>query len=601
MNILDYFTGFFLQKGRPGHIKEILLRETQAVRVSQSHKALYLVAVTGPVYIWALWNDAPRVNLVLWIGVIAATSCLRTLLSGRIEHGLSEASVDVLYRNEFWLFVSSVLNTIVVGSGFWLVCLPGTDRAVLAVTLLSCIYAIGTTINSSIQFSTFPVYLLANLGQGIAFFLLSSQSAEPEISMALLSIMILLIQFGKRNAQVFSESITSREEIRQQNEKLAQDKVIIEQALSAATEANEDKSRFLAAASHDLRQPLHAITLFLASLRSSVSTDKSYMILDRIEDAVHTLSSQFNSLLDLSKFDAGVVEANYSDFDLANLLQSIYENVLPDAKQKGLELRLETSHINIHSDILLLDRLLRNIVLNAIRYTNEGRVVVSTRKLPGMVTVSVLDTGPGIPKIVHRKIFDDFYQHNNPARSKDQGSGLGLAIVKRISVLLKLEVSLESTEDSGTVFSVNIPLAEEASEIIEPVHRHGMSDASMKSLDGVRILAVDDNPDILEALGQLLSDWGCAVSKAQSPEAALQIMNEGDIDFALIDDMLGEHETGLDLAINLANNIPKSRILVITGNVLPNRLSTIREHGFSVFLKPLDPQILFEELSSGRR
>jgi CheY-like chemotaxis protein len=240
-------------------------------------------------------------------------------------------------------------------------------------------------------------------------------------------------------------------------------------------------------------------------------------------------------------------------------------------------------------------------VLNAIRYTNEGRVVVSTRKSPGMVTVSVLDTGPGIPKIVHRKIFDDFYQHNNPARTKDQGSGLGLAIVKRISVLLKLEVSLESSEDSGTVFTVNIPLAEEASEIIEPAHRHSMSDASMKSLDGAGILAVDDNPDILDALGQLLSDWGCIVSKAQSSEAALQIMSEGNIDFALIDDMLGEHETGLDLAIDLANNIPKSRILLITGNVLPNRLSTIREHGFSVFLKPLDPRILFEELSSGRR
>ena len=228
----DHVAGFsrYSQELDPQVLSRTL--ESQRVRVHQSHRALALVAVAGSVYIYGLWDDVRPQWLVTWIALVVLLAVVRVGVCRRVERSLVNATVPILFLNERNLFVSSLLSAATVGSGYWWVGLQGTDQAVFAVTLMTLIYAIGTTINSSIHYAGFPLMLVANVGQGIVFLLLFRSPADLEVAVAMIAILILLVQFGKRNAEVFGESIRIRDENREQNAKLESDKLIIEKALN---------------------------------------------------------------------------------------------------------------------------------------------------------------------------------------------------------------------------------------------------------------------------------------------------------------------------------------------------------------------------------
>lgn len=342
----------------------------------------------------------------------------------------------MLYRNEKLLFISSLISAIVVESGYWWIGISNGDRVVFAITLLILIYAIGTIVNSSIHFRGFPLLLVALIGQGILFLSFFRTPADPKASVAMLAIMILLVQYGKRNAAVFKESIRIRDDSRAQNVKLEKDKLIIEKALNVARKANEEKNRFMAAASHDLRQPLHAMTLFLGSLRHMAGDERTRELIDKIDETSNLLHEQFNSLLDFSKFDAGVVTADKVEFRLDTLLKNIVDSVSPEAHQKKLTIQLYSPAVTIRSDMLLLERMICNLIGNAVRHTEKkSSVNVQVRRQRGGLVILIVDTGIGIATADQQKIFYDYYQISNKARSKGKGSGLGLAIVKRIAAL----------------------------------------------------------------------------------------------------------------------------------------------------------------------
>src|SRR5690554_1216740 len=296
--------------------------------------------------------------------------------------------------------------------------------------------------------------LVVNIGQGIVFLLLFRSPPDVEVGVAMIAILVLLMQFGKRNAEVFRESIQIRDENREQNMKLENDKLIIEKALNVARKANEEKNRFMAAASHDLRQPLHAMTLFLGSLRHMAPEGQMRELIDKIDETSMILHEQFNSLLDLSKFDAGVVTADQADFRLDLLLKNIADAATQEAQQKQIALHLYAAPVTVRSDMLLMERMLRNLVMNAVRYTEQGSVSIQVRELAHGLVISVIDTGVGIVEEEQARIFSDYYQVSNKVRSKNKGSGLGLAIVKRIAALLNMTVSLKSTPDAGSTFSI---------------------------------------------------------------------------------------------------------------------------------------------------
>jgi len=575
-----------------------LVRETQEVKIHQSQNVLPLLFVQCFVYIFFLWNEAPRSNLVIWVLLVTLAGLHRTYICKKIEKKLKTARSKELYSNELWLFFSSINNTLIAGSGFWWIGIYGSDRAVFAITLLCCIYAIGTTINSSTKFNNFPILIIANLGQGILFLSAMAQHPDPIASVGLIVISIFLIQFGKRNSEIFTESIRIRDEIRQQNIKLEKDKNIIKQALATAKEANEDKTRFLAAASHDLRQPLHAMTLFLACLRQTVSNSNSIEIIDKIEETSNTLRDQFNSLLDLSKFDAGVVETNITNIHFDTFLYNIIDGVREEAKTKHLELIIETIPVSINTDTLLLERLIRNLILNAIRYTDQGRILISTKIVSNGVHLIISDTGRGISKEDQEKIFDDFYQINNPSRSRDKGSGLGLAIVKRISNILNLNIKLNSKVGEGSTFDVFFPKKNESIQHTENMQIVDEAIDNECSIENLNIMVVDDDPNIKEALSRLIETWKCTPFLASSLQDASNLIDNNEkIDFAIIDDMLGINETGLQLADFLSTKI-RYKPIIVTGNVLPERLLAIENQGYKVFQKPVDVRKLRQEIAS---
>lgn len=597
MTQLDRIAGFsrYEQELEPQLLSTTL--ESQRVRVYQSHKALWLVSACSLVYVAGLWSEAPTVRLLVWFALIVLLALARVWICRYVERSIASATVPILYRNEMLLFFSSLFSTVVVGSGYWWIGLDSGDRVVFAVTLLSLIYAIGTTINSSIHYRGFPLMLVFNLGQGVVFLSFFRSPADLEVSAAMLAIMILLAQFGKRNAAVFQESIRIRDENREHNVKLEKDKLIIEKALNVARKANEEKNRFMAAASHDLRQPLHAMTLFLGSLRHMAGDERTRELIDKIDETSSLLHEQFNSLLDLSKFDAGVVTAEEAEFRLDVLLKNIVDSVGPEAQQKKLAMHLYSPAITVRSDMLLLERMLRNLIVNAVRYTDNGSVSVQARRQRSGLVISIIDTGIGIAPEDQQKIFRDYYQISNKARNKGKGSGLGLAIVKRIAALLDMKISLKSAPGSGSTFSVFVP-----ARALLDVSDVGISEQSgleenLAALEGVHILVVDDDPVNLDAMTGLLRTWGCHAVGASSPEQVERLLtHDNSFDLALMDDMLHDEVSGFDIARDLAKSMSPRRIIMVTGNVSAPRLREIREAGFELLIKPIDYYVLRQAL-----
>lgn len=594
MQLFDLIAGY--SKNDPklvGHVFNEIL-ESQRVRVSQSRNALPLVSGAGLIYIIGLWDEVNRAHLIAWIGLNIALAFVRTFICFRVEKSLDGITTDKLYRNDLLLFISALCSTTALGTGFWWVCLDGSERVILAVTILSCIYAVGTTVNSAIHSRGMEILLISNLGQGIVFFGFVRSPVDFEVAVALMALIYLLVQFCKRISTLFGDSIRIRDENLLKNQKLQEQKAMIEQSLKAAQVANDDKNRFLAAASHDLRQPLHAMTLFLGSLRRLVTGQRAMELVEKIDETTHVLHRQFNSLLDLSKFDAGVVDTNISIFRLDTLLQKIVDGVAPEAVSKGIGVKFSVAPIRVATDVLLLERLLTNLVVNAVNFTEAGFVEIQVEETDNHVVVNVRDTGRGISQEDQGKIFRDYYQVHNKARSKGKGTGLGLAIVKRIAALLEIEVAVTSRLGQGSTFSVSIPgirrdlePATVAAEAVTARNAQFNGERQLH-LNGARVLIVDDDTLILEALSGVIADWGGISFRAVNLSEVKELLQSaGSFDMAILDDMLADEITGLDIAEFLSSSLSADRVLITTGNTDEIRLRQLRDSGYQVLTKPI--------------
>jgi len=228
----------------------------------------------------------------------------------------------------------------------------------------------------------------------------------------------------------------------------------VEQRTRQLEVANEAKSRFLAAASHDLRQPLHALGLFVAQLHGRMRTEERKRVIDRIETALAAMKELFNALLDISKLDAGATTKNVTDFPVAKLLSGAETTFAEAAREKGLSFRVVESRTWVRSDFILLEQIVFNLISNAVRYTHRGGLVVGCRRRKNRLRIEVWDTGPGIPADQHEKIFGEFYRLGEPDRDRRTGLGLGLAIVDRLGRLLDHPVQIRSIPAKGSVFAV---------------------------------------------------------------------------------------------------------------------------------------------------
>ena len=353
--------------------------------------------------------------------------------------------------------------------------------------------------------------------------------------------------------------------------------------------ANLAKSRFLAAASHDLRQPLHALNLFLDQLRDTRSQAERKELLARIDTAVTSMNDLFDALLDISRLDAGVLAPSISDFPVGRLLKRIEATFLAAARDKHLRLCIVPSVVWVRSDFILLERILLNLVSNALRYTERGGIVVGCRRRNGRLRIDVCDSGIGIPENQRRNIFGEFYQLDGGGQDRAGGLGLGLAIVDRLCGLLDHPVELSSQLGRGSRFSVLVPSAPAGADAARAAETpRSLPVAEPRKL----IIVIDDNEAVRESTRGLLQRWGCRVTTADSENAALARLAElgSPPDLIICDYRLAHGKTGFEL-INRLRLVHDAQIpaFLISGDTSPERLREAHDRGYHLLHKPVRP------------
>ena len=346
------------------------------------------------------------------------------------------------------------------------------------------------------------------------------------------------------------------------------------------------RSLFLAAASHDLRQPLYAISLLSDALAAEPLPAQAAVMLGRQRQAIAVLRTLFDNLLDLSRFESGAIRSSPRDVALRDILQPICAEYEMLARSRHLEWHAELPDVRVHTDPELLRRLATNLLSNAVRYTPKGSVSLRAQVQEGRVVFTVADTGVGIAPEDRERIFEEFVQLANPARDRAQGVGLGLAIVKRIVELLEAGMTMESTVGEGTRISFHVPLAIEAQKCAASHEAQLLEPASF---EGRRVWAVEDDPLVRDGLAAQFAAWGIAYAFALDRTGLERLRErEGDWpDAILLDDMLGAGEQGLEIAVWLSERVAADRIVLVTGNVNAERTLRLEQSRFVVLRKPL--------------
>ena len=358
-----------------------------------------------------------------------------------------------------------------------------------------------------------------------------------------------------------------------------------------AEHANTAKSKFLAAASHDLRQPIHAQGLFLEVLSRTEQTPYQQELLASARAASEASSELLNALLDFSRIEAGVVKPQLQPFRLQPLLNKIETELAPQADAKNIVYRSRETNLVVNTDPMLLELILRNLVSNAIRYTEHGGVLVACRQHGTQVVLEVWDTGIGIAPQHQKEVFREFHQLGNPERDRRKGLGLGLAIAEGLARTLNHGLSLVSIPDSGSVFRITLPVDNSI-----PVTQASMTQSKTRLLNA-RLLVVDDDEIVREGMLHLLRDWGCECDAAESIEEALALARLNRPDVVISDYRLREQRTGVEAIAALREILGESLpALLITGDTAPERLREAQASGIPLLHKPVSPGKLYRWL-----
>jgi signal transduction histidine kinase len=356
----------------------------------------------------------------------------------------------------------------------------------------------------------------------------------------------------------------------------------------AAEKANKEKSRFLAAASHDLRQPLYAMELFLGGLAQDYDDSRKEYLLSRLRSALDSMQRMFSSLLDMSRFDAGIIKPVKKNFSADSLLTMLKLKFEDEALKKGLQMSVRMNGHWVFSDPILIQRVLENFMANAIKFTDEGWILATCRRRGRALRFEVWDTGKGMEEAEIEGIFDAFHQLENPERDRRKGVGLGLSIVDQIANLLEAPVRVRSHEGRGSVFSIEVPPGEVEQEA--PAASAASTAVDPQVFVDLAVWVIDDDPDILEGLQLQLESWGCISRTFETPEQVLALLErDADAPELLISDLrLRNHRSGVEVIEMVADHygrfIPS---VIITGDTGPVELRQLSRTGISLLHKPV--------------
>jgi len=399
---------------------------------------------------------------------------------------------------------------------------------------------------------------------------------------------------------LFQTAISLENRVRMRTEELHATLRHLEQSnidLSAAKEnaeqANLSKTRFLAAASHDVLQPLNAAHLSVSALAEVQTSEEGRKLILQVERSLQTMEDLLRTLLDISRLDAGVVQPEVVDVSLETLFSSLRSDFQPVAEIKGLGLRFRPVNIAVRSDRTLLRRILQNILSNALRYTRTGGVLVGTRQRGGIIRIDVADTGCGIPDEQREAVFEEFSRGKAPpgAELAGGGLGLGLAIVRRMAGALGHPVTFSSRVGRGTIFHVDVPLAFNA--VVEPPPTPSEAErAPGYGLFGTKVLLVENDIDVLNAMASLLERWRCDVRTATSTGETLETLGDTDWvpDIIIADQHLDNGDLGILTVAEARNYLGRDvPALIVTADPSQAVIAAARAAGIELMRKPLKP------------
>lgn len=429
----------------------------------------------------------------------------------------------------------------------------------------------------------FAAARLRTMGDGFELFAKRSSGEEFPVEVSLSPIQIgegLLVASAIRD-------VTVRKQAEQQ----------LKDAQAEAETANQTKSRFLAAANHDLRQPLQSVGLYLSAMRRMLGESHSAMnVADKIRGSLDVMEELLDALLDISKFDAGAVEANPKDVSLQHLFEQLLTDNEPQAEEKGLVLVIKPTALTVWSDPGLLLRILENFLTNAIRYTSYGEIVVSAESLGGQVRIDVVDTGIGIPETAKDNIFDEYFQLDNPVRQRNKGLGLGLSIVKHIALLLDHELEVESKVGEGSRFSVWLPMVKAGSE---SPSQETLEVNTSTTLNAAKILLIEDDVAVLDSMKLLLELAGLRVYHATDAAAAMVQIEDGLRPQLLLTDYHLPDGDGKNvihrIRLALREDLPA---LLMTGDTTAQTYSEGGDSVVNVLHKPVDGDELLAHIAA---
>lgn len=423
------------------------------------------------------------------------------------------------------------------------------------------------------------------------------QIGDPSLKIlsvaALLYVLTLLVQ-ARNSARAAQAAISMRYENMDLIRRLQAESERTQDALKKEEIANAAKSRFLAAASHDLRQPIHAQGLFLEVLDGTELTGTQRELVANIRSAANNCADMLHTLLDYSRIEAGVVEPAVKPFLLQPLLNKIEQELAPQAAARGIVYRSRESRAIALGDSALTEFILRNLVSNAIRYTEQGGILVASRIRGNKTLLEVWDTGIGIPEEQREHIFQEFHQLGNPERDHRKGLGLGLAIAQGLTRLQGYSLRLHSVENRGSVFRIEMP----TSSLGIDTHEVQKPQINIDHLlAGKSILFIDDDQRVRSSMEQLLKSWNCMCFSVESVEEAETVAKEQNLDVVISDYRLREQRNGTE-AIHAVRRVTGKEIaaLLITGDTAPARLREARATGIPLLHKPVSASALREQL-----
>jgi signal transduction histidine kinase/ActR/RegA family two-component response regulator len=547
----------------------------------------------------ALRETVSMERLGWWLFAVYAVAGVRYLLWLRFNRSVLTVTTTTMWRRI--AICGSGITGLLWGTGGIVLYAAHSPASQFLLLITQFGMGAGAAYASAPAFAAVLAYLLPSVLLSSVPFFLEGDSVHVTLGAMLFVFVGAATHFTYGISRTIARAIGLRFENIELIHELRNQTQAAEQAREAAEEANIAKSRFLAAAGHDLRQPLHALGFFVDALQEHSLPADGRAVVTNIRRSVDAMEDLFNSLLDVSRLDAGIVRPRVATIALAPLMERVRLEYQPAAAQKDLSLAVPRNSLFVRSDPVLLERIMRNLVANAVRYTDRGRVVLGARRTGGAVRIEVWDSGRGIPKDKHREIFQEFRQLDNPQRDRRKGLGLGLAIVERLVKLLDHPLELRSQLGKGSVFAVTVPRGRR--EDFVPGEADGQIYVDRDVANSL-ILVVDDEPDVRDSMVALLGKWRCEVIVAESCEEMLNklVSIQRLPDLIVSDYRLQGEENGIEVIARLREEF-NSQVpaLLITGDTGMEQLREVEESGLHVLHKPLNPSRLRALIANLRR